>query len=498
MESFVNRYRNTTVLLLVVFAQLLLLGFQVRKQQDVPLIRMWTVTAVTPVARMIEGMRGGGIGFIRSYFLLHGAEAENRRLREEVGKLRIENTFLRNDLNRADRAQALQLFQSRTPSKLLAASIIATGAGGANAKIVFSDRGSVAGVMRGMAVVTPDGVVGKIIAAYPTASEVMLVTDPEFAAGVVSQKTQIRGTVKGQGHALVRMDYVPNEQKVEVGEMLFTSGDDRIFPRGFQVGVVKVVRPGQPFQEILVQPTALERGMPEDVLIVVNSVHQEIPSAPPVTQPVYIAPPPPSSGTAVVEPQQGAAAAGPGTEADKLRSIYKAVGEAQNHTYGEGPPGSKPPDFTKLPATPAAAAAAAAAGVGGRGPGGAAKPAVGGPGTGTGNQSGAGSQGPATGAPAGAVRTPAAGAGAVRTPATGAPAGAVRTPATGEPAGAVRNPSAPPATRPAPEPRAGDVEDGASRPTNSTPKKASEPAKKQTVDSPTPGPRPPAPNSPRQ
>src|SRR5207248_4556683 len=115
MESFVNRYRNTTVLLLVVFAQLLLLGYQVRKQQDVPLIRMWTVTAVTPLARVIEGMRGGGIGFIRSYFLLHGVEAENRKLREQIGRLTIENTFLRNDLNRADRAKALELFQSRVP-----------------------------------------------------------------------------------------------------------------------------------------------------------------------------------------------------------------------------------------------------------------------------------------------------------------------------------------------------------------------------------------------
>ena len=110
------------------------------------------------------------------------------------------------------------------------------------------DRGSASGVERGMAVVTPDGIVGKVIAAYPTASEVLLITDPDFAAGVVSQKNQIHGTLKGQGTPLCKVDYVPSEEKVEPGEWFYTSGDDRIFPRGFPVGVVKAVRPGQPFQ----------------------------------------------------------------------------------------------------------------------------------------------------------------------------------------------------------------------------------------------------------
>jgi len=61
MESFLNRYRSITILLLVVFAQLVLLAVQVKNDQDVRMIRVWTVTAVTPVARIIEGFRGGGV-----------------------------------------------------------------------------------------------------------------------------------------------------------------------------------------------------------------------------------------------------------------------------------------------------------------------------------------------------------------------------------------------------------------------------------------------------
>ncbi len=366
MESFLNRYRNITVLLLVIFAQLILLALQVKNDQDVYLIRVWTVTAVTPMARILDGLRGGSTGFVRNYILLHRADADNRRLQAELDRLKLENITLKNQLNQADRAQALQLFRAHTPSKTLAATVIAMGAGW-NSKVVFVDRGSVEGVMRGMAVVTPEGIVGKVIAAYPTASQVLLITDQDFAAGVVSRKGQARGTLKGQGTPLCRVDYVPLEEKIEPGEWFYTSGDDRIFPRGFPVGVVKAVHSGQPFQEILVEPAGLQRGL-EDVLILIDPVHQEIPAMTAASQPVYIAPPPPNAaaGSSGAEAPASPQAAPAGTEADKLRSIYKAAGDAQGHTFGEGLPGSKPPDFTKLPGQGPGGVPAAVAG---RGPG---------------------------------------------------------------------------------------------------------------------------------
>ena len=223
MESFLNRYRNITVLLLVIFAQLVLLAVQVKNDQDVRMIRIWTVTAVTPVARVVEWLRGGSTGFVHNYIVLHDTHAENRRLQTELDRLKLENIFLKNELNTADRAKALAVFQSHTPSKTLAATVIGTGAG-AGSKVVFVDRGSVAGVQRGMAVVTPDGIVGKVIAAYPTASEVLLITDPDFAAGVVSQKTQSRGTLKGQGKPMCKVDYVPFEDKLQVGRVVLYLG----------------------------------------------------------------------------------------------------------------------------------------------------------------------------------------------------------------------------------------------------------------------------------
>jgi len=349
MEGFLNRYRNITVLLLVIFAQLLLLAVQVKNDQDVRMIRVWSVAAVTPVARIIELFRGGGVGFFRSYITLHATNDENRRLLQENGRLKLENTYLQNELARADRAKALELFSAHTPSKMVAATVFMSGAG-SSSRVVYVDRGSGSGVMRGMAVVTPDGIVGKVISAYPGTSQVLLINDPDFAAGVISQKG-VRGTLKGDGSPLCKVDYVPLDEKVAVGDWFFTSGDDRIFPQGFQAGIVKSVKPGLQYQEIELQPSGTQRGI-EDVMILIQGVHQDIPDTPQTNQPIYIAPPPPNaSPTNLIPPTGPTGAPGNpgivGTDADRLRTQYKSLGEQQGVTFG-ALTNPRLADFTKL------------------------------------------------------------------------------------------------------------------------------------------------------
>jgi len=379
MESFLNRYRNITVLLLVIFAQLVLLAVDAKNDQHVRFIRVWTVTLVSPLARLMEGMRGSSIGFVHNYITLHDSDAENRRLRAENDRLKLDKIFLSNELNRAENAKALQIFQQRTPSKTLAASVFSTGIGSSR-KVVYVDRGSVSGVMREMAVVTPDGIIGKVTAVYPTAAEVLLITDPMFAAGVVSAKTHVHGTLKGNGTSQCKVDFVAFEDKVDPGDWFYTSGDDRIFPRGMPVGVVKAVHPGQPYREITLDPAGMAGGSPDDVLIVLEGVHQDIPDTPPATQQVYLAPAPPPlaepASLTAAAPADGTAPApiaaphgSPGTEADKARALYQKTADSEDIVLGGGPTGQnikRPPDFTKIPVDPRTATQA----------GGAAAPAV--------------------------------------------------------------------------------------------------------------------------
>jgi rod shape-determining protein MreC len=354
MDFFLSRYRNITVLLIVIVAQLLLIAYQVKSNKDVPLVRVWAVTAVTPVEQALELVRTYTWGFVEDYFVLLGVKGENDKLKRENGDLKMENHYLKAELSTADRARALSVFQAQTQSKTVAARVIGNGTG-ANSKVVFVDRGSASGVESGMAVVTPDGIIGKVVDAYPTASLVMLITDPTFAAGVVSQKNHVRGTLKGQGHSECLVDYVQNEERVDPGEMFFTSGDDRIFPKGFPVGAASAVRNGKTFKEIYVAPSGMQGGV-EEVLIVLEGVHQQIPDGEVASQGYKILQPPGDSDAAASTEPQGTLV----TDADKLKSQYKQAGQEQNHTFGEGVPGSKPPDFTKIPGIRAAAPPAGA------------------------------------------------------------------------------------------------------------------------------------------
>src|SRR5271166_1273485 len=345
MDFFLSRYRHLTVLLIVITAQLLLIAYQVKTNKDIPLIRVWAVTAVTPAETGLEFVRRYTWGFVEDYFVLLGVRSQNEKLRRENGQLKIENNYLKSELSTADRARALSVFQARSPSRTVAARVIGNGTG-ANSKVVFVDRGSTSGVESGMAVVTPDGIVGKVVDAYPTASLVMLITDPTFAAGVISQKNRVRGTLKGQGHNDTLIDYVQNEEKVDPGEWFYTSGDDRIFPKGFPVGQVSAARNGKSFKEIYLKPSGMQGGSVEEVLVVLEGVHEQIPDSE-MASPGYKILPSPSENVEASTPQPGSTFLA--TDADRLREQYKESGAAQKHVFGEGLPGSKPPDFTKIP-----------------------------------------------------------------------------------------------------------------------------------------------------
>jgi rod shape-determining protein MreC len=348
MDHFLHRYRNVTVLLAAIAAQLALLAYQVRNDQEIRLIRVWAVAAVTPLARVLEATRSSVSDFLARYIVVRDARQENQRLRQELEEARMENHRLRAELNTAERARALSLFQAETPMKTIAARVIGnTTSGGSKEMLV--DRGASSGILPGMAVITPSGIAGKITKVFPGTSFVLLITDPNFAAGVVSQKHRVHGTLKGQGASVLRVDNVPNEQTVEPGERFFTAGNDLIFPRGLPVGSVAAVREGRLTKEIVITPSGFEHGL-EDVLIITEGVHGEIPPEPVAAPIVLLPPPPPDTGGGFA---LGPAATGPmSTDADRVTEFYREQGRQQRHVYGER--GGGAPDFNRpLAAAPA-------------------------------------------------------------------------------------------------------------------------------------------------
>jgi rod shape-determining protein MreC len=336
MEALLSRFRNLTILLIVIVAQLLCLAYQVKTNRDQRLIRVWAVTAVTPMAGIVEAVRRNTIGFLEDYFILLDVREQNRKLRADNDHLRMDNIYYRNQLATAEHARALSVFQAQSPSKTVAARVIGNSTV-VTAKAVFIDRGSTSGIDEGMAVVTPDGIIGKVTAVYPLVSQVLLVTDPTFKVGVESQKSHVHGVLNcGAGKCSV--EQIQNEDKIDIGEAFYTSGEDRIFPKGFPVGNVVSSQPGQGTKDIKLNLSGAPGGV-EEVLVVLQGVHQQIPAAPVVQEAaVKMLPPPPEDpGTKPAQPSK------PQTEADKIVEKYNALGKAQGHVYGAV--GSNLPNF---------------------------------------------------------------------------------------------------------------------------------------------------------
>lgn len=352
MEALLSRFRNLTVLLIAVVAQLLYLGYQVKTNGEERLIRVWAVTAVTPMAGIVEAVRHNTIGFLEDYFILLDVREQNRKLKSTNDRLQMENIYYRNQLTTAEHARALVQFQSQTPSKTIAARVIGNSTV-ASAKAVIIDRGSTSGVETGMAVVTPEGIVGKVIAVYPLVSQVLLVIDPTFKVGVESQRGHIHGVLNcGSGKCIV--EQIQNEDKVENKEWFYTSGEDRIFPKGFPVGKVTSSQPGQGMRDVKLNMSGAP-GSAEEVLVVVQGVHQTIPSAPPTEAEDLSArslpPPSPEGGS------DAPVASKPQTEADKILQRYTTLGKEQGHAYGGV--GSAIPNFNEKTAAENKAQAAA-------------------------------------------------------------------------------------------------------------------------------------------
>jgi rod shape-determining protein MreC len=347
MDLILNRYRNLTALVAAILVQLVLLAYQVKSNQEVRLIRVWAVSSVTPLARLLEGGRSGTVSFFKDYFVLLDVREQNKRLQTDLNRVQLENQVLRSELDTSERGRALSVFQEQSGMKTVAARIIGNSPG-SNGRVVLIDRGTGSGIQPGMAVITPDGIVGKIVSSYPTASNLLLITDPTFAAGVLSQKNRVHGTLKGTGTGNVLVDYVQNEQNVEVGEWFYTAGDDRIFPKGLLAGTVTVVRPGRTVKEIFLSPSGLQHGL-EDVLVILSGDHKPIPDLPPPNQSVHLQPLPPAEGDTGPAGDALTATQSRGAETDLDREVQRVrkIGEDQKHVFGERGRGA--PDFNKIP-----------------------------------------------------------------------------------------------------------------------------------------------------
>ena len=280
MESFFVRYRNLVVLLALLVAQILGLAMQVRRSSggqtadgnSVQLIRLWANSIVSPPERALRSSGSGISGLWNNYVDLRHVRQRNAELQKTVDRLRLEQAALLEDAKQGQRLQALLKFQQKYIYKTVAAQAIGT-SGTDQSRVFYIDKGKDEGIDRDMAVITADGIVGKIRDVFPHTSQVLAINDQSSGAGVILESTRIRGILRGNGAGQPQIEDVIRDQRIKAGENVLTAGGDQIFPRGLPVGVVDRVlndpdRDG--FVEVIVKPAA-HLDQLDEVLVVTST-----------------------------------------------------------------------------------------------------------------------------------------------------------------------------------------------------------------------------------
>lgn len=276
MESVLGRYRNLIVLVAVLFAQVLGLAVQVKRTTDsepTRLIRVWAVGSITPLEKALHWVQTSTSGVWHNYLYLRGVRAENRELKQEIQQMRLEQVRMSQDADQARRLQALLSFKEQFISQTIAAQVIGS-SGSEQSRAVYIDKGAREGIKPDMAVITKDGIVGKVLQVFgsnrlePSTSQILLINDQTSGVGVILDKTRLQGILRGTPSGEVVLEKVMSDETVSPGDSVLTSGGDGIFPKGLPVGTVTKVSPGNDlFLNIRVRPAANLSRL-EEVLVV--------------------------------------------------------------------------------------------------------------------------------------------------------------------------------------------------------------------------------------
>lgn len=268
VQIFVVRHSAFFVLVAVLIAQLLLLSAQVTRNQKVRLIQVWAVAVLEPFERLAHAITGSAEGTWQNYRGLFSAKEENRELHVQLTSARSEIQQLSEQAAETRRLRELLEFKNHLPFRTVAAEIIATSPGEAS-RAIFIDKGENAGITTDAAVITPAGVVGKVISVFSRTSQILLITDTSSGVAAALSESRVQGIVKGAGQNAAQLQYIMKDIPVATGETVLTSGLDQVFPKGLVVGTVAQVNDGNIYKTIKLRPAATLDRL-ETVLVVVK------------------------------------------------------------------------------------------------------------------------------------------------------------------------------------------------------------------------------------
>lgn len=232
------RDRKYVLLISVLLVSLLLLTFQTRGAGGAGEVVAWFTT---PVQTLVTRLHRSALALWSTYREWKNLFVENRALREEVDRLRVEALRMQETQVENLRLRSLLALRERLPLATLPAEVIAKEWGGWVRSLTVN-RGRRNGIQPLTPVIAPDGLVGRVAIVRGNLAVVQLLNDPSSAVGAMVQRTRTPGMVEGEPGGGLRFKFLAREEgSIQVGDLIVSSGLGGLFPKGLPVGQVAQV-----------------------------------------------------------------------------------------------------------------------------------------------------------------------------------------------------------------------------------------------------------------
>ena len=243
--NYFQTIRDAAILLALLIVPAVFLRANLRDPSELSWLDRALLQVSGPVQYVAEWAADGVTSIVEDYVYLLDVKNDNDHLRAENDRLQRETRVLRSDVLRVRELESLLGLRERMATETMTARVIAKDISPSFRVVRLAiDRGEQAGVRAGMPVVANQGLVGQIRRVSGRFADVLLTIDPESRVDVVVGESRTRGRIEGlgeRGRYRCRIQFDRMDDRVAVGDEVFTSGLGKKFPASILIGTISKV-----------------------------------------------------------------------------------------------------------------------------------------------------------------------------------------------------------------------------------------------------------------
>ncbi len=263
-----GRFRTPLIAVIALLLVFSVLSLSLKRSPTLKKTEAWVISLTAPGLSALEYVTHSVRNLWQGYFYLVGVRQENAVLQRRLEEYRQKEVRFQEALEAMTRLEALLDLKRQVALPVIGARVFAYDPS-MWSRCAMIDQGAAQGVKEGLPVLAPQGIVGRVVEAYPQYAKIILIVDRKSGADAMIQRTRARGILQGKGGNRCSLEFVPKSADVKDGDLVLASGLAGLFPKGLVFGKVSGTNKKNPglFQEIEVTPS-VDLSALEEVLVV--------------------------------------------------------------------------------------------------------------------------------------------------------------------------------------------------------------------------------------